>query len=333
MPNLDLESLLTPLAADAPCGADPQYDPAFLALLESCARKPEREYGKTIIPAQEPDWPEVHKQALELAGRMRDLRLAVVIARSGARAHGLPGAAFGLRLVHGLLDRWWDAVHPRLDTEDGDPTTRANALAPLAHDAGLADLRSASLDGKRGAVTVRDIELALGRGQPVTGEAVPTEDGVRQGIASAAAGSARVPTDMLEALAAAQGVAATLEQRLGEDAPDLSPLLALLKPVGDAALPLAGAAAVEAAGEGAASGAPAQAAAAGINAPIVSREDVIRALERACEWIERNEPTNPAPLLIRRSQRLMTKNFIDIIRDLAPESLTQIEKLAGPPNP
>jgi len=60
---------------------------------------------------------------------------------------------------------------------------------------------------------------------------------------------------------------------------------------------------------------------------------VIRALERACEWIERNEPTNPAPLLIRRSQRLMTKNFIDIIRDLAPESLTQIEKLAGPPNP
>ena len=39
--------------------------------------------------------------------------------------------------------------------------------------------------------------------------------------------------------------------------------------------------------------------------------------------------TNPAPLLIRRSQRLMSKNFIDIIRDLVPDGLNQIEKLAG----
>ena len=62
---------------------------------------------------------------------------------------------------------------------------------------------------------------------------------------------------------------------------------------------------------------------------INSREDAIRALERVCEWIERNEPSNPAPLLIRRSQRLMTKNFIDIIRDLVPDGLNQIEKLAG----
>ena len=62
---------------------------------------------------------------------------------------------------------------------------------------------------------------------------------------------------------------------------------------------------------------------------ITSREDAIRALDRVCEWIERNEPSNPAPLLIRRAQRLMTKNFIEIIRDLAPEGVNQIEKLAG----
>jgi type VI secretion system protein ImpA len=62
---------------------------------------------------------------------------------------------------------------------------------------------------------------------------------------------------------------------------------------------------------------------------IASREDAIRALERACEWIERNEPSNPAPLLVRRAQRLMSKNFIDIIRDLVPDGLGQVEKLAG----
>ena len=69
----------------------------------------------------------------------------------------------------------------------------------------------------------------------------------------------------------------------------------------------------------------------GARAPgvINSREDASRALERVCEWIERNEPSNPAPLLIRRAQRLMSKSFIDIIRDLAPDGLREVEKLAG----
>jgi type VI secretion system protein ImpA len=34
-------------------------------------------------------------------------------------------------------------------------------------------------------------------------------------------------------------------------------------------------------------------------------------------------------LLIRRAQRLMSKNFIDIVRDLVPDGVSQIERLAG----
>ena len=30
---------------------------------------------------------------------------------------------------------------------------------------------------------------------------------------------------------------------------------------------------------------------------IASRDDAMRALQRVCEWIELNEPSNPAPLL------------------------------------
>ncbi len=56
-----------------------------------------------------------------------------------------------------------------------------------------------------------------------------------------------------------------------------------------------------------------------------------RSLDRACEWLERHEPTNPAPLLIRRAQRLMGKNFLEIIRDLAPAGIDQIENIAGNP--
>ena len=64
---------------------------------------------------------------------------------------------------------------------------------------------------------------------------------------------------------------------------------------------------------------------------IRSREDALRALERVCDFLARNEPTNPAPLLIRRAQRVMTMPFLDIIRELAPDAAGQVETITGSP--
>jgi type VI secretion system protein ImpA len=52
-------------------------------------------------------------------------------------------------------------------------------------------------------------------------------------------------------------------------------------------------------------------------------------LENVCKFIEQSEPSNPAPLFIRRAQRLLSRSFLEIIQDLAPDSLGQIQKLAG----
>jgi len=60
-----------------------------------------------------------------------------------------------------------------------------------------------------------------------------------------------------------------------------------------------------------------------------ARDDVVRTIDKLCEWIERNEPSNPAPLFLRRGQRLMTMSFVDIVKDLMPDGLDQLEKLAG----
>ena len=327
MPDVDLESLLSPLSGDAPCGVDLEYDAAFLSLQESAAGKPEQQYGDTLIPAQEPDWRAVHEQALQLAARTRDLRIAAWLARSGAHVDGLAGAVRGLQLVHGLLERHWKHVHPQLDASDNnDPTARMNALGSLVHaSAGLADLRSASLTGKRGAVTVRDIELAFGHADPLPGEAVPTEDGVLQGVSAALDEAPSLATNMQGGFDAVQGLANVLEKRLDpSQSPELGPLKKLMQRVAEAARK-----ASRESSDIAANGEPSAVSPVRVAGAIASREDAIRALDRVCEWIERNEPSNPAPLLIRRSQRLMSKNFIDIIRDLVPDGLNQIEKLAG----
>ncbi len=100
MTDLELEPLLSPLAADAPCGPDLEYDAVFLALQEAAQGKPEQQYGDTLIPAQPPDWAGVREHALRLAAITRDLRLAVWLVRSGARLHGLAGAVHGLLVVH-----------------------------------------------------------------------------------------------------------------------------------------------------------------------------------------------------------------------------------------
>ena len=326
MAEAELESLLSPLAADAPCGADPEYDPAFVALNEAGAGKPERQYGDKLYKAEPPDWDAVHEQALQLAARTRDLRVAVWLARSGARSGGVTAAVLGLQLIQGLVERHWPHVHPLLDPADNhDPTARMSALAPLVDlSAGLADFRAAGLTGKRGALTLREIELALGHAEPLPGEAAPSKEGVAQAVNAAQAEQPALLAALRAGLDAAQGLAAVIEQQVeASQSPQFKPLIDLMGCAAEAARLATGEAPQASGASVGRAGVPALA------GTIASRDDAIRALERVCEWIERSEPSNPAPLLIRRAQRLMSKNFIDIIRDLVPDGVSQIEKLAG----
>lgn len=62
-----------------------------------------------------------------------------------------------------------------------------------------------------------------------------------------------------------------------------------------------------------------------------SRQDALVALESVCRYMERTEPGHPAPLLLRRAQRLMCMNFREIVRDMLPAALPQLDALAGEP--
>ncbi|MDH5540937.1 MAG: type VI secretion system protein TssA [Rhizobacter sp.] len=327
MTALPVEELLAPLGDTAPCGDDLEYDPAFVALEVASRGKPEQQFGDKVIPAEEPDWRGVHEQALALARRTRDLRVAVLLARSGARVHGIAAYADGLALIAGLLERHWPHVYPLLDTDDGDDSTmRMNALAPLADaGSGVNDLRHASVGAGRTAITVRQIELAFGKIDPRADEAAPSPEGVLQALRSHEAQTPGLIAALQQVGAQIAAIESTLGDKVGGAAgPDMGALRALARILSTAATQAGGA---EAAGAEVPEGAPpGQVAAPG---SMNSREDVIRTLDRVCDWIERHEPTNPAPLLIRRAQRLMHKNFMEIIRDLVPDGIDQVEKIAG----
>ncbi|MBX3622848.1 MAG: type VI secretion system protein TssA [Rhizobacter sp.] len=332
MNALPVEDLLASLGDDAPCGADLEYDPAFLALEEAARGKPEQQFGDTVIAAQEPDWRVVHEQASDLARRTRDIRVAVMLARAGARLHGVAAYGSGLALIAGLLEQHWDHVYPLLDADDhNDPTMRLNALAPLVDaDGGLADLRSAIIGTSRPPLTVRQVELAFGKAEPLADEAAPSPEGVLQGLQAAESQAAGTLAAVKQLHTEVARIEALLNDKVGAaQGPELRPLRALAQTLANAATQAEGGAAEATADEGDVSSAAGGAVVRGAPGTLQTREDVVRSLDRACEWLERHEPTNPAPLLIRRAQRLMGKSFLEIIRDLAPAGIDQIENIAG----
>ena len=73
--------------------------------------------------------------------------------------------------------------------------------------------------------------------------------------------------------------------------------------------------------------APAAAAASMPTGEIRNRADVLKALDRICDYYTDHEPSSPVPLLLARVRGLVDKNFIDILKDLAPNGLSEASEL------
>jgi type VI secretion system protein ImpA len=336
---MDMESLLAEVSQDSPCGPDLEYDPDFMALEQAARSKPEQQFGDTVVPAEEPDWVQIRKQAEALLSRTKDVRVAMLLIRALTCLEGAPGLAFGLQLTERLLDRYWSRVHPQLDPDDGDdPTMRLNALAPLADpETLLRDVRNMSVigAGKFGRLSLRSILVALEKLPAAAGESVSSRAEIESIMRAAAADNPASVTAVRDALQTVGTLYAFLGEKVGFDrAPDVKPLTDLLKPVaqlcdsvlGKGAQPAATAGGEEPVEDTGKTGEPSPARVAG---EIRSRDDAVRMLEKVCEFMERTEPASPAPLFIRRAQRLMTKSFVEIIQELVPDSLDQIQRLTG----
>jgi type VI secretion system protein ImpA len=341
----ELDVLLAGTADQPPCGPNLEYDFQFVALADAARGKPEQQIGSTIIPAEQPDWGRVRQQAEALLARSKDLRVAVLLTRALTRVDNLTGLRTGLRLLHGLLERYWEEVHPVPDPDDPDDIiTRLNTLAPLVDPDGvLMDVRSALVvvSGPHGRVSVRDVLVVAGRLSPAAGETVPGQAQIESAIASAAVEDPDAINAARDCFDAANVIHTLLADKVGTDrATDLRPLSAMLKlvmqacstAVGHSAAPVVQEAVDmnrDASPDSIAPVVVAAVAQTGIPNNIRSREDAMRALDAVCAFYEYAEPGNPAPLLIRRAQRLMNKSFVEIMQDLAPDSLAQIRHIAG----
>jgi len=343
---MDDSSLLAPIATEAPCGPDLEYDPAFLALdtnLEAAFAE------RAVGPEGEStaDWKRIAKDASALFTRTKDLRVAVTLTKACLNQDGLRGLHRGLRLIQQLLSLRWGSVHPQIGAQgDTEGIMRMNSLRGLC-DARtvIGPLRSATLLRARGlpALNLRDLERALS-GQSEQG--APDMTVVEASFIGCdleelertwtIATEAREAASSLEQLFLEHGTGAVL--RLGEL---IAQLEAIEGQLGPRVRGRRAALVAESEPESEAADAPLTAAGNGHNGhgvqvpgraggPLSSRADVVRELDRICTYYDTHEPASPVPMLLRRAKRLVTMSFFDIVRELAPSGVSEIETLRGP---
>jgi type VI secretion system protein ImpA len=358
MAVFDVEKLLTPVSPDVPCGENLEYDADYAAMEKAAEGKPEQQYGDKVIAGEEPEWREVRAKALDLMGRTKDLRVGMQLARSATWTDGLNGLGDAMAVLAGLVERYWDGVHPQLDPEDGnDPTLRLNTVAALTDPSSmLRAVREATIVRSRGMgkFSYRDLQVAAGELPPPSGSAKIEQSAIDGAFGDCDAEELKTTAAAVkQALQSTRAIEKSLGDRVGatmgpplDSFPDLLNSMSRLldhklaargisgeepQSVDEASTAMAAtgnANGEEANGQPAANGRSASAPLK-LTGDITSREDVIRALDRICDYYKRYEPSSPVPLFLNRAKRLASKSFLEILRDLTPDAVNQALAISG----
>lgn len=333
------EDLLKPISEENPCGEDLSYDAKFQELETMAHGKPETQFS----PAEPPDWKQLNSTCLEVFARSKDLRVAVLLCAVQLELERLPGFRESLALVKGLLEKYWATVHPQLDPGDNnDPLERINIVASLAMPVGslgdplqiLGRLRAVPLCSsvQLGRYTMADILRAEAGTKAADGKPAASAAEIEATFRDSDSVQLQEISDVLgDCVVLVRGMDEFLTQTVGPaSAPDLTPLSTLLAGMQKQIAPYLPVAALP-------EETPTDLTAAGGDAPkqpsltgeIRSREDVVKMLRKICDYYKRAEPSSPVPLILKRAERLAEMDFIQIMKDLSPAAIEQIQTITG----
>jgi type VI secretion system protein ImpA len=339
---INAEELLEPISEDAPCGEDLSYD-VSLQELETMARgKEETQFSA----AEAPDWKKLQARCLELFARSKDLRIVMTLTTASIEMDGLAGFKEILLLVKGLIERFWPTVYPLLDpSDDNDPLQRMNIVATLATPVGtygdplriLERLRALPLTNsvQMGRFSLADMLRAEAGAPPQGDKPVPTTSQIQAGFRDTNPDEVNETFRLLEeCILMVQAIDESITNIVGASrAPDLTPLSSELTemrsrvaPHVKSAGPAPGAAAKT---PGSGEIQPYSGVALSLEGEIRSTDDVIKLLDKICQYYARAEPSSPVPLILRRASRLAGKDFMQIMNDLSPDAVPQIRSVTG----
>jgi type VI secretion system protein ImpA len=337
VPAVDVAKLLEPVSATQPCGRNLDYTPELL-VLEDSVKEPDEPGLKDVEAIDTRNWRDLLNKSEKLLHESKDLRVAVILTRSLLHVEGFAGFCLGLGLVKGIVEGFWDGLYPALEEGDPDPVARLNALRELWNTPTLNELRSAVLVSVRGLgdFSLNDLLIAKGQHKARPGATPPSPQHVLRAFETGT--TPELLALAREALENTKALETLVRPKAGDNGFEATPLRDVF---GRAVTglnefvraPVAAADASEAVGEPGADGEPVASEMRSVPMPIAgevhSRDDVVKMLDKICTYYEKNEPSSPVPLLMQRARRLVTMNFMEIMKDLADKGMPQVEAVTG----
>lgn len=337
----DGQSLREPISAEQPCGQnldDTGVLSAFDGLrlfgqLRSLEAPPDADDEEKALAKTRPplEWDRIRADALDGLAKSKDLRLLAYLGTALLRTDGLPAFAQVLTTASQWLEAYWPHVYPVVD-EDG--VARRNALNCLADPMAVVDRvwrLPLVVSRQHGRFSLRDIEIARGQALPGPMEAKADEAAIRDAFGELSLEDlTALDRSVTDAMAALNSIDARMRSKGGpEDAPEFAPLAAQFAKLNRICREHLALRSDDsgAAGAGPEGGGAAQAGYAG--GAVKSRQDAVRALDAVADYFRRNEPSSPIPLLIDRAKRLVAKDFLEVLADIAPDALPVARSAGG----
>lgn len=343
-----LAGLATPLAGDIPAGADLRQDftPQSLYYRLRDARAEAREIERRIdhdptadagVPTQ---WRAVRDLAIKaLTEQSKDLEIAAWLTEALVRLDGMKGLALGSTVIADLAASLWDSgLHPQPD-EDGIETQVApiTGLNGQGNDGTLMQpLRKCVLfPGPSGepvtywqymaSEELETITDAARRKQRLAANVIPLADMAAAARQAGGVHLSALRSEVKQALAAWTRMTEVLEAKAGADAPPTSrvrDLLTAIIGVANAYAPPEPEALPDLPQEAAtpvSEGTPATGTTTLPAARPITREDMLRDLERIADFFLRTEPHSPLAYTLQEAVRRGRLTWPELLAEVVPD--------------
>jgi type VI secretion system protein ImpA len=346
---LQLDELLQPVTDDTPAGTDIRDAPSptspysLIKDARSAARAAERQnlFDKDNSEAIE-QWRKVAELAPDIIkNHAKDLEVASWLTEALVRRNGFQGLRDGFKLIHGLIDQYWDNLFPIPD-EDGIET-RVASLTGLngegAEGVLIAPIRNIEITESHdpGPFTYWQYQQVLELEKIADADA-RMEKASKLGysnsdIETAVANSSteffvNLRDDITDAINTYRQTAALLDEHCGaHDAPPSSNIINILQEslgainhIAKHKFPIEQDASEDeeaAASEGGETAAESATSSAG---PVRNREDAFRKLIEISEFFRKTEPHSPVSYMLQRTVKWGSMPLEDLIRELIPDS-------------
>ena len=327
---LPTADLLAPIPGDAPAGADLRYAPAYAQITEARRQEDDAPQGEWKRARKVAEYDVVAKVAVDaLATKSKDLMIAAWLTEALTHRDGFAGLTYGLDLVRGMIDKFWDGLYPQIDEGDLglrvrplnwigtglEPTVKAVPLNKAGHDFITYTVSrqfgyESAVSGDSAKLTARKKEIENGK--------IPPEDFDKSFEATPKAFYKQLVSNLDKSKASLAALDTQANEKFGDDAPSLGKLQTALEAVHHLASQLlekklladpdppevvAAEAAAAAVTTGGATPAVADGAARVLSAEPTDINDATTRVISAARWLRKSNPGNPAPYLLLRGLR------------------------------